>query len=343
MTFNKIILSVAILSSLLIATPDVSAADADTTVSYIPKIHGVMRPRLEVGTKSGDFRFQLRNARVSLEGKISRQIDYYLQVDFCDRGSIRPLDFWARAAIFKGFSLQMGQFRMPFGFDPHRGPANYFFANRSFVGKQVCNYRAVGGKATYAVPNTRLKIEAGIFSPNSISDHKKWARRVAASGKLTYDVGNVSMTTGYMTVSPEKKRANMIDAAVCWKSGRWTVEGEYIYEMYPGSDLDGTHAYDIWGNYRFPLKSKLFNAMSVQARFDGMTAHSSLVPDDAGKISLDQPRRNRITIGTTISHLTSKYVFFDVRLNYEKYLYSKGVLPALDEDDKAVLELVVKF
>ena len=125
---------------------DAFAADE---VDYRPNVHGTIRSRFEVATESGDYRFQVRNARVSIDGMVAPSINYYINTDFCDRGKIKILDVWARMRIMQGLSIQAGQFRMPFGVDPFRGPNSYYFANRSFIGKDVCNVRAVGAKLSY--------------------------------------------------------------------------------------------------------------------------------------------------------------------------------------------------
>ena len=44
---------------------DAFAADE---VDYRPNVHGTIRSRFEVATESGDYRFQVRNARVSIDG-----------------------------------------------------------------------------------------------------------------------------------------------------------------------------------------------------------------------------------------------------------------------------------
>ena len=106
-------------------------ADDNNKVDLTPELHGVIRPRWEMDTKGGENRFQLRNARLSVNGRLAPEIDYYFQADFCDRGKIMFLDGWGRIAITPALKLQAGQFRIPFGTDCFRGPGNYIFANRS--------------------------------------------------------------------------------------------------------------------------------------------------------------------------------------------------------------------
>ena len=171
---------------LCFASPAASADDVKTTsaptepkFSYIPTFHGAIRPRWEIDTRTGDQRFQVRNARFSIEGKVMPQIGYFVQLDLCDQGKIKILDAYGKFDLVKGLTLQAGQFRMPFGVEPFRAPANYYFANRSFMAKQVMNYRAVGAKLSYTLPKTPLTLEAGAFNPANMADHNVWSKTVA--------------------------------------------------------------------------------------------------------------------------------------------------------------------
>lgn len=340
---NKFITSLlTIACAALPFAPEANAATGDS-ISYIPKVHGTLRGRFEVATRHGDYRFQLRNARVSLAGNIAPAIDYFLQADFCDRGSIKFLDGWVRMKITDGVAIQAGQFRMPFGVDPFRGPHTYFFANRSFLGNQVCNYRAVGGKISYAVPSIPLTVEAGVFNPGKIGDHTPWNSSLAYAAKATYTIHNVKMSAGMMSISPDSVRSNIIDGCLSWSAGRWIVEGEYMYKHYTHSRHVPAHAYNIFADYHMPIKAGFFNRLSFQGRFDGMTSHSSCRRGDSGHLMTDHPRRNRITVGTTISYIRTKNMFLDLRVNYEKYFYSSHATVNPDSDDKAVVELVLRF
>lgn len=334
------------LLALLGATLTSTAAESQKTessFSYVPEFHGTLRPRMELSTTDGDTRFQLRNARVSLNGAIAPTIDYFMQADVCDRGSMKFLDGWIRLGIGKGLKFQAGQFRMPFAVDPFRGPHTYIFANRSFIGKQVFNYRAVGAKASYTLPRTPLTLEAGAFNPSKIGDHTPWNHTLAYSAKAVYRAGDLSLSAGYASIRPQAVRMNVIDGAVTWQSGRWLAEAEYMHTHYTHDRHKANHAYNTYLDYRMPVKAGIFNRLSFQGRFDGMTAHSSGATDEDGRIVTDNQPRNRVTVGTTISYLRTKSMFLDIRANYEKYFYHSGVSAPADANDKVALEMVLRF
>lgn len=328
---------------LLLAIVCGNALQANDSISYRPNIHGTIRGRLEVSTMKSEYRFQVRNARVSLDGKIAPIADYFIQADFCDRGKIKILDVWARLWATKSVGFQAGQFRMPFGVDPFRAPHTYYFANRSFLGNQVCNFRAVGAKAMWHPTDIPLTLEAGVFNPSTIADHSKWHNTMAYAAKLTYRTGNVTWAAGHMSTAPDSDRFNITDAAVTWKYGRWIAEGEYMYKHYTNHRHRASHAYQVFADYRMPLNTRFFNRLSFQARFDGMTAHSSGTRDANKELCTNHPARNRVTVGTTISYIRSKNMFLDLRANYEKYFYHHGAAITPDNGDKATIELVVRF
>lgn len=309
---------------------------------YIPDIHGTLRTRAEWATETGEYRFQVRNARVSIGGNVGPAVSYYVNTDFCDRGKIKILDVWARLKVTSDIYVQAGQFRMPFGVDPFRAPHTYYFANRSFIGKQICNYRAVGAKAAYMLPSHPLTIEAGLFSPTTIGDHSGWEKKLTYSCKASYKIDNVALTTGFQSVIAGGIRANLVDCCVSWSAGRWIVEGEYMHEQYTAGNYDGCHAYNLFTDYRLPIKAGIFNRLSFQGRFDGMTDQGKH-RDNAGKTIVDNQARNRVTIGTTISYVRSKSMYVDLRLDYEKYFYKRGTAHGSDDGDKTVLELVLRF
>ncbi len=306
-----------------------SAIAADTElVNYLPKINGTVRTRWEMETPTGESRFQVRNARLSLAGNIAPAISYFINTDLCDRGKMKILDAWGRIEIASGIGFQAGQFRMPFGVDPFRAPHTYFFANRSFIGKQVCNYRAVGAKL--ALNFAPFTIEGGVFNPTPIGEHETWSKKVTAAGQIILKAADFKFVTGVQTVIVNGIRANLIDGAIGWSRDRWTVEGEYMHEHFTHRAYTECHAYNLFADYRMPVKAGIFNRLSFQGRFDGMTRN------------VDEPSRNRVTVGSTLTYAHGK-MFADLRANFEKYLYHNNQRGPQGERDKVVVEMVIRF
>lgn len=327
------------------ATIAAFASDDNAKVSYIPEVGGVARVRWEMSTgqgMGGENRFALRNARLWVKGNIAAPIQYYLRTDLCNQGKFQFLDGWVRFDTAPWLKLQAGQFRIPFGLDVFRGPGTYIFANRSFIGRDLANNRAVGIQAMTSLPGVPVKLDFGIFSPHTITDHAKWSRNMTFAAKAVLDVHPVSLTAGFQTLEPQSVRLNMADVGVTLSLDRFTAEAEYMYKHYTNAAFRACHAYNIWADYALPLHKGLFNRLSFQARYEGSTPHSTGTPDADGVLVANQPRRQRLTTGATLSYVYRR-MRCDLVLDYEKYFYHDNFIPNNDRGDKILAEIVVVF
>jgi hypothetical protein len=134
----------------------------------------------------------------------------------------------------------------------------------------------------------------------------------------------------------------LVDACVNWTVGRWVLEGEYVNRHYTNEAHKATHAYSMYANYAMPIKAGMFNKLSFQGRFDGMTDNSTGTRSN-GHLITNQKARNRVTVGSTISNVQSPLLHADLRLNFEKYFYHEGVVAPEGSGDKVSLELIVRF
>lgn len=320
-----------------------SMAEEKVNIDYMPEFHGVVRARYEMDMNNDQSRFQVRNARLAVDGRIAPPISYFIQVDFCDQGKFLFLDAWGKFNFSERMFLQAGQFRIPFGVDPFMAPTNYIFNNRSFIGKQVCNYRGTGAKLSYAVPAVPLTLEAGAFNSATMDDHTVWSKHLSYAVKGVLNMGNTTVTGGFESIAPYAVRMNSADVALSWKSGRLWLLGEYMFKHYCSIPrLSDTHSWVAFADYYFPVKWGMFNRASVQGRYDGMTDNSNGKLNQNGKVTYNNAAANRITLGGTVTY-TYKKVHADVRLNYEKYFYRSATQYPRGFDNLLSAELVVRF
>lgn len=328
------------LSILIVLLASASAFAQQT--DYIPKIAGVMRMRYEQEISGGLSRFQLRNARVAVSGNIANQIDYFLQTDLCQAGKMVFLDGWARIAVTDNIKIKAGQFRVPFGIDPTRGPATYFFSNRSFIGRDIANLRALGVSFAYLLPRTPLTLEVGVFDPHAISIQSEWSHQKVFASKATFSLGDFRLASGFESICPDSIRINLVNAAITYSCGPLTAEGEYVYKHYTNDAFKSCHAYNFFVNFLTPAKLGIFNEWSIQARWDGSTTHSGGMRDENGSLTESHHARNRVTVGSTLTYRLGR-VRCDLRLNFEKYFYHHGTTPPVGKDDKIVAEMIIVF
>lgn len=307
-----------------------------------PQIHGVFRGRYEGEWPDYESRFQVRNMRVLVRGKIMPTIDYYCRVDLCNKGSFTFLDAWARWYFLPEWNVKIGRYRVPFGVDDFRGPGTYVFANRSFIARTMANVREVGVQFAYSSKRIPLTVEAGLFNSATGTNQDVWQKQLDFAGKVTYSVGEVTLSGSYLSMYPHGVRINMEDGSVSWSHGNLMLEGEYQHLHYCEDTYPDVHAALAFASYGVPVRWYPFNLLSFHTRWDYMTNHSSGNPDDNGLLQTDDPQRHRLTLGASLS-CNIKKVKAEFILDYEKYFYRQGVTAPVGANDKICAEVVVSF
>lgn len=309
---------------------------------YRPEIHGTVRAKYEYQPEPDAGRFEVRNARVSISGKVVPIVSYKAEIDFSDEGSIKMLDAYTRVTPLRELDFTIGQMRVPFTIDAHRSPHQQYFANRSFIAKQVGNVRDVGATLGYTFhPGFPIVVEAGLFNGSGLTDQKNyWTSDINFSAKTQFMFpGGFNLVLSAQKIRPEEVNIYLYDAGLYWHSYRWHVEAEYLYKHYTRDAFRAVHAFDGFVCYDLPLR-KVFSKVSFLGRFDYMGNHSDGTGAD-GVLSLTDAERKRLTGGVTLS--LSKPFISDIRINYEKYFYRAGVTPKVSEQDKIVIEFMTRF
>jgi hypothetical protein len=253
------------------------------------------------------------------------------------------LDAYARVFPVKDLNFTIGQMRVPFTIDAHRSPHQQYFANRSFIAKQVGNVRDVGLTAGYTNKDGfPFILEGGLFNGSGLTNQKEWHKTLNYSIKAQLLPNkNWNLTLSTQMIKPENVRINMYDAGVYYQNDRFHIEAEYLYKMYGHEAFKDVHAVNSFINYDLPLK-KVFNKISFLARYDMMTDHSDGKMDETTKaLIINDYARHRVTGGITLS--LSKAFIADLRLNFEKYFYKNSGVPKESERDKIVIEFMTRF
>lgn len=311
---------------------------------YMPEMHGTVRAKYEYEPEIGKGRFEIRNARVSVEGRVMPIVRYKAEIDLSDEGAIKMLDAYVRVQPKDIFNVTIGQMRVPFTIDAHRSPHQQYFANRSFIAKQVGNVRDVGIALAWS-PEWLLPVtlEGGVFNGSGLTDQKDyWTAKYNFSFKArTLIARRLNLTLSCQKANVGETGVMMYDAGTYWENSRWHIEAEYLRKHYSGGAFRPVNAIDAFAVYRLPVKKGL-TSVSFLGRYDYMSDHNRGGTDGNGNLKTDDPERHRLTGGVTLS-LGNKSLQADLRLNYEQYFYAKGVTPAISEQNKAVAEFVVHF
>lgn len=325
-------------------------AQEEDKVDLTPKVHGTIRGKYEYQTEEGDGRFQVRNARVSLEGKVTKAVEYKAEIDLSDEGQIKMLDAYTKIKPVRGFDFTIGQMRVPFTIDAHRSPHQQYFANRSFIAKQVGNVRDVGATLGYSF-NVGIPIilQAGMFNGSGLTNQKDfWTNNINFSAKAQFFIPrgfNITLST--QKIRPDHISVMMYDAGAYYHAHGWHIEAEYLFKHYEDNAFKNVHAFDAFVNYDIPLRKCFFTKISPLLRYDYMSDHSDGMryldgeENTEGSLMINDYQRSRITGGLTFS--ISKPFISDIRLNYEKYFYRSGSVAKPSERDKIVIEVMTRF
>ena len=325
--------------------------DDEDKVDRTPKVHGTIRGKYEYQTEENQGRFQVRNARVSLDGNINKVVSYKVEIDLSDEGQIKMLDTYTRIKPLRGLDFTIGQMRAPFTIDAHRSPHLQYFANRSFIAKQVGNVRDVGATIGYSFNvGFPITLQAGMFNGSGLTDQKDfWTNNVNFSAKAQmFFPRGFNLTLSTQKIKPDNVSVMMYDAGAYYHAHGWHVEVEYLYKHYGHGAFKPVHALDAFVSYDIPLRKRFFTKISPLIRYDYMSDHSDGKrynadgdESESGTLVINDYRRSRLTGGFTFS-LDLPFVS-DIRLNYEKYFYRSGAIAKPSEKDKIVIEFMTRF
>lgn len=328
----------------LFAVVTVSTGAEKSKSPYIPDIHGTIRAKYEYEPTINKGRFEIRNARLCVEGKIIPIVRYKAEIDLSDEGSIKMLDAYIRLQPKDRLKFTFGQMRVPFSIDAHRSPHLQYFANRSFIAKQVGNVRDVGVAASWTFgARTPITLEGGIFNGSGLTNFKNfWTSDYNFSLKSQICLWRqLNIVLSCQKAKASDVNTYMYDGGIYWENSRWHIEAEYLRKHYANDAFRPVNAVDAFAAYRLPLKRNKM-ALSFLGRYDYMSDHSKGSKDENGILLVDDPERHRLTGGMTLS-LGKGALQADIRLNYEQYFYNKDAEPSISEQNKIVLEFVAHF
>ncbi len=313
---------------------------------YVPSIDGTIRGKYEYFTELEQHRFQVRNARFSLRGKITPITYYKAEIDLSDEGKTRMLDAFVQFKPAERWSFTIGQQKIPFSTDNLRSPHNFYFANRSFIGKQLTNLRDVGASVNF-ISKKILPIELtlGIFNGLGLYTQDKPVdlKEMSFAGRVLFcPIKGVQLQFNALTIEPGAIRMNYFSPGLAYKNKNFTLETEYLYKTYNSEtslEFSDTESWLIQANYDIHTsKLKLIKKISPLLRYDDMMKNMRYDVQNSSLITVktDEARR-RLTGGVTLSF--SKPFVNEIRLNYERYFWPDGK----NTDSKLVVEFMAHF
>lgn len=321
--------------------------------SQAQNVHGILRGKYEYQPEMEASRFEVRNARLSVDGNMKHTSAYKLEVDLCDESAIKMKDAWVRLMPWKSFRATFGQQRMPFSIDAHRNPSAQYFANRSFIAKQVGDMRDVGFQLGYDWTNNEgrktVVLDAGIFNGSNLDNQKSaWFTSPSYSARLQWFPVRqwaIIPSIQHQKIAGRKASYTSLDLGSYYETNGLHLEAEYLHKTYQHGAFTDCDALDVMAIYRQPLNERnYFEAVSYLLRYDSMDDHSDGKKgmDDGNRLWITDYARQRFTVGLTF-HVRNDSFPADLRLNYEKYWYADNGMAKESEQDKLVCELMIRF
>lgn len=335
------LLSLLTLHALAQNAPDSTSLLKDLTVN----IHGTVRGKFEYQPDQDNARFEVRNARVSLTGNITPNVGYKAEIDLSDEGSIKMLDAYGRIIGTRHpWNLTIGQMRVPFTIDTHRSPHQQYFANRSFLAKQVGNVRDVGISFQFKTRTQNpLTIQAGMFNGSGLTNQKNyWTRHFNYTAKFTLNANDYTYVLSYQKTHPDIVDIHMVNFGLFRHTSNFHAEIEYLLKFYAHDAFSPVNTFDVFACYNIHTpRLRTIKKISPLARWDFMSDHSNGTADDNGELIINDYMRHRLTLGFTMS-LSTPFTA-DVRCNYEQYFYGDDAIIGTSDHNKLVVELMVHF
>ena len=324
---------------------------------YLPQFFGTIKMKFETSTVNGDFRFNLRHTRFGVQGSVTKNIQYRMQVDFSNEGRLTFLDAYG---IYKygNFELSLGQQAYDFSTDMSRAPGANIFANYSFLAMYMTTYpeqtlagtgvegrvmalgaRDLGAQARYTIMREGfpLTFSLGAFNGSGInapvwSNSINIANRISAGRSdgfgfaASYYNGYTPKTTrvrfagplsGY-TVDAMKYKLEMAGVELRYGKDNFRIEAEYAQQRLRYDGLKILSAAHVFGYYRFWLPNSQINYIAPTARFDMI---NNLCVSNTLTRGINTLDAQRITLGANLGFMR-KFTGTELRFNYEKYFIS---------------------
>lgn len=328
MNYLRFALPLLILTGLnYVAAQDSSAVKSD----YLPDIDAVLKVKAEYDLDKSLIRFEVRNARFGLKGKINDLMSYKIELDLSDEGKMKMLDAYVRLTPLKNLDIYMGQRKIPFSTDYMRNPAENIFANRSFLAKYINDgMRDIGFYLDYKFGNS-VPVDILLGAVNGTGNNNpQWIERPNLVSRVVFGRETGFRATGnlYYGEAENKDNLALYGGELRFNNGNFLIESEYISRNWTDSIRIHDDGLYIHSYYNVILTDKIVKIITPTVRWDYM---GDLLC--SGRIDA-----SRMTLGVNIG-FEPKQFYSEIRLNYENYF--KSSLPI--HTDKLTLEFIARF
>ncbi|MBE6223904.1 MAG: hypothetical protein E7122_01565 [Bacteroidales bacterium] len=301
----------------------------------------IFKTRYEMDTEEGYSRFSVKNARLGVQGDLSKMLSYKFMVDFSAENKLSVLDLYAVLKPSKRLSFTLGQQGLSLFNSWAVSPNSVDYVNRPFIGKYFISSRDIGLSMKYALKNQGFPINAelGVYNGTGINN-PTWNKSVAVGGRLEFGSTKKGFRTSakfYNLKNADGFTDTYWGADVRYAGSDFKIEAEYMTKELNDRNPGALNAAYIQGMYKIKVNDPSISRIEPVLRWDGMGYD---ITDRGLGV-------NRITVGANLVFKTTSFTNM-LRINYEHYFNNSMDLSALFKtpiynSDKLSLEYLLYF
>jgi len=247
------------------------------------KINGLMQwwYQYDSGSTPKDT-FRLRRAEIKLSGEIKPEVSWIIMIDPAqvreDTDRKSPLqDFVITLKPYKYFSIDFGQYKVPFGMEGLESSAKLDFIERAALATQFkwADYRDIGFtlKGDFKVNNVKIQPQAGIFNGEGhnkldVNEIKDFVGRLVIKPIETLHLGIAHYSGKSDKIKTDNYRTG---GEIKFVQGSVSAYGEYATGKSGGKEKQ---TYYISAGYKFS------NSWQVVARYDWYDSDTTRKDDE---------------------------------------------------------------
>ncbi|HEX2964108.1 MAG TPA: porin [Ignavibacteriales bacterium] len=321
----------------------------------MPKFSGDARTWLDEDLTKHQGNFMVKNVRLQVSGSATELVSYKFLFDlaalartstkndtlggkrfltdaYTDLGILN--DAYIAIKPVSGFSISLGQIKVPFSSDNLISVNSIPFSNRPLLTSKVGpDMYDIGFMASYSLPvSLPIDIDAAIFDGNGQNKSETDKTNNYAFRTVIKPVEGLNVSGNYAGGVMAGNKVHMFDLGAGYKNGGLTLSCEYAKRNTKLASYDySSNTYFGYAVYDFPVSSELVKFISPAVRYEFLEPASHKAGDEF----------SRITAGLTFSF--SKLTFAHCRLNYEKFIYKNEYKAADKNSDRLVLEFQIRY
>ncbi len=283
-------------------------------MAKLPKISGNLDLRYQFDQNQSSF--DIRRARLSLAGDITKWFDYRLQVEFAS--SPKLLDAYIRAKIKPWFSIQVGEYKLPFSIENPYSPKDLELIDNAMGITKLCSYEDLSGIRSNG-RDIGITFYGKLLEMRGFPMIEYWAGIFNGNGINIKDNNKSKDIVGRLYVRPIK---NLLFSASAY-FGEMVEDEDHLYER------RDRYAFGLeYKDQRFTFRSEYFNGLTAGQRSEGVyalfgcTFWQSLMPVIRFDLLKEDRHVNeslKINYTAGISYFAYKYVRFQINYTYQTY------------------------